>query len=126
MIDKQLPLEAQFKLDSVRSNLLTYLGHSPLGLKNHGPDYAGDLALSLGNALVWIAGTVEPYGAIEEPLGRVPSSIHSLGKQFQIVGRGLLDKSLEPQEEVYAQLNRLRLEVQSLRKMVLHKIGGAK
>lgn len=118
MHDKKWPLEFRSKLDSIQENILTYLSHSPVTIRSQGPQCLGDVSLSLGNCLVWIAGALDPLGFIEEPVGQQATTVHSLGKQFQVVGRLALDRDFEPQEAVQAQIHRLSLEMQSLRKIV--------
>lgn len=77
--------EGNPKAESISREILTYLGHLPY--RFHKDDLkTADLALSLGNCLIWIHHWLEPHKPeIESPLGETPQSLFSLGKQFRAV-----------------------------------------
>lgn len=118
------PLEFRAKLDSVSKEILCYFGGCPMLLSSGLASEVGDASLNVGNGLVWVAGVFDPPGRIEEPLGTRPTTIHGLGKQFQVVGRRLLDGESALDADIRRQVHSLQMEVRTLRRMVLN--GGAK
>lgn len=83
----------QFRIERIREEILTYLAGCPRKLREIGSDSAGEVALSIGNCLSWIAGHMEArsnqrYQGPEQ----TPVSIYALGSQFQEIGRELMDK----------------------------------
>ena len=112
-------MNTSLELQSVRSELLTYCAGMPQGILARGPLEMAAFAVSLGNCFVWIAPHLDGRQApqIEEPLGQVPQSIHSLGKQLRAVGLhwwnktpGMADRETE--------VALLRAEVARLDKLV--------
>lgn len=101
----------------VRRELLTYLASVPKTLKDKGPDAAAEVAIALGNALLWLRGTIEPNEPpIEVTLDETPQSIYALGKQLRAVGLLMWDKKLPVQTtDRIAQVER---DLDSLRVLV--------
>lgn len=77
------------KLRTVQETLLSYLGSKPEGLKS-GKLTAGELALTLGNALAWIAHYLDepkPPGVPFNPLPREFETVRALANALQVQGR---------------------------------------
>jgi hypothetical protein len=81
---------AEFQSAHIRSELLNYLAKLPQTVDHKGPEAIGELAVQIGNALLWLQGTLEPHGHLAEtPLHETPQTIYALGKQFRQVGMKL-------------------------------------
>ena len=111
-------------MDSIQRELLNYLAALPAKIKTADPTEFAYASIQIGNGLVWVSGSLDPRGWIEEPIDTRATSIQSLGRQFQWVGRDLLERAPTIEPGVQNQVNRLRLEVETIRKMVLR--GGGK
>jgi hypothetical protein len=89
----------------VRRELLTYLASVPKTLNENGPDCAGQIAVSLGNALLWLQGTLdEPGPLIEVPLHETPQTIYALGKQLRAVGLSYWEADRRKPHKIVEQL----------------------
>ena len=73
-------------IEHVRKELLTYLSNVPNSI-DQDPACIGQIAVSLGNALLWIMPLIEPHThRLETPLGERPETNYALGKQCRAVG----------------------------------------
>ena len=86
------PPQAQRKMDSnaVRREILAYLSTLPKKLRTRDTNEP-EIALALGNCLVWVSGLVESGPAVDQPLTETPTTIHALGKQFCAVAIEMMD-----------------------------------
>jgi len=116
--------------------VLTFLGSYPQKLKANGHDFAGKLAVQLGNAILTLSYNLErEQPQLFQPLEEAPRSLYALGKQFREVGLSLWDAippvemiQCDPWKQIdginatlYAIVNKLeKLEKSSAKK------GGAK
>jgi hypothetical protein len=113
----------EFDRDFVRKEILTYCAALPAGIMARGQDELANVALTLGNCLVWIAPQLDgPGPQIEENLSQVPQSIFSLGRHLQWVGR---DWWNPPNRQVDrgTQIAKLQAEVARLDKLV-HRLAA--
>jgi hypothetical protein len=108
----------------VRRELLTYLASVPKTLRDKGPDSAAEVAIALGNAFLWLRGTLEPHEPpIEVSLDETPQSIYALGKQLRAVGLLMWDKKLPVQN--LDRLSAMERDIDRLR-MCVSRMGGDK
>src|SRR5438445_736054 len=75
---------AEFQAAHIRRELLGYLAKLPQIINDRGQQAVGEVAVQVGNALLWLQGTLEPKGHhAETPLNETPQTIYALGKQFR-------------------------------------------
>lgn len=109
--------------DVVRE-LLTYLGRLPHKLNTEQIDPA-EIAITLGNAFLWVDSWLEPSGPKpEQGLEETPQSLYALAKQFRAVGLKLIDR-----KKAFHQLNcSVEARLESLERhlgTILTRTGGA-
>jgi hypothetical protein len=73
--------------EAVRREVLTYLARLPKTIQENGPEAIGEVAVQLGNCLLWIHDYFESGEShAETPLHETAQSIYALGKQLRQVG----------------------------------------
>lgn len=113
--------------------LLTFLSSHPQKLKDQGQDYAGQLAIQLGNALLALSYTLEKgQPQVWQPLDECPQSLFALGKQFREVGLTLWPDPKQASDPVVRHLERdvefLKTRLTNLERQFFKQAskGGAK
>jgi hypothetical protein len=107
----------------IRKELLTYLSRFPSDLQR-GRACPGELALQIGNCLVWLSGEIDEAGHhSEQPIGETPQTVTALGKQFQQAGRHLLDSQAEkPHELPCEEIERAKSRIAHLESQIVDLI----
>jgi hypothetical protein len=96
-----------------KREVLSYLGHLTRLLKGKGPQACGELAVQLGNFLLFVSHELEKTGPkIEQPLDEAPTTIYALAKQFKRVGVDLWNQ--EPRQTEKQRLEALEVQLASL------------
>ncbi len=109
----------ELKLQSVKSNLLTYCAGFPQAIVGQGPSEIGKIAVALGNCFIWISGSLDgPGPQIEQPLQESAQSIFALGKQLRVAGLNLWDCKGAVEFDKGTQIALLRAEVARLDRLV--------
>ena len=76
---------------ALKREILAYLASLPRKIRT-ADAREPEIALALGNCLVWISGIIERgEPALEQPMTETPVSVHALGKHFRAVALELMD-----------------------------------
>lgn len=118
----------QHSIETVRREVLTYLARLPKTIQESGNDSLGQIAVQLGNALIWLQPILEPGEPhIEVPLSETPQTIYALGKQLRQVGLHFWDRKktdvIDRTAEIEAKLKRLELWVSELDENLSRKVA---
>ena len=110
---------------AVTSNLLAYLARLPRemaakqNLDSETRRFIAEIALDVGNLLLWIQPVVE--GSVlhkEQPVGESARTVWALGKQFREVALGMWEPVAMPVDETAERLRRLTESVDSISRVL--------
>jgi hypothetical protein len=93
---------------SISRELLTYLGTLPKNILNgsQGPE---EIAINLGNCLIWISSQLEKGPQIEQGMHESPQSVWALGKQLREAGLEIIRRNQSAQSRMGAEYLESRL-----------------
>jgi len=106
--------------DSVRRNIISYLGSLPAIARENPDRCLGEVLLAVGNCLAWIQPKIEDSIQSYQPEHETPTSVYALAKQLQELGREFYGK--QPKTNLEIRL----AQVETLIHEIVSRNGGAK
>ena len=106
--------------EHIARELLNYLGSLPRELHTEGSEATANVAISIGNFLLWTHSVIEPgKPSVEVDIHERAETVYALGKQFRAVGLKLWGKAPEKTGTLASRIEALEKQLQRLQGGVL-------